>query len=82
MDRAIIKLLSLPFFDDQFANVLMLLQLCTVEKFVCLRAKTAQEFENKLAAIAPAMIARTSGVALEADLQLVVTHFEQLSLLC
>ena len=76
------RLLTLPYFSKQLEHVLLALQFTTSEKFVCIKALTGDQFTQKVALLAPALL-RMSGPGLEVQvgLQDVATCSEQLELL-
>ena len=56
-DRAIRKLLRLPFFDNEFVSIVAEMEIDTVEKVVGCGSTSADEFEEAITLLAPAMLA-------------------------
>ena len=58
MYRGIAKLLSLPFFDEEFRRLVDALSFHTVEKIICVQAQCGSAFAHKVMNLAPALVRR------------------------
>ena len=82
MDPGLAKLISLPFFNADFGDLLGRFSLHTVEMIVGFGAVSADDFVSNLIAIAPALApAGKDGKPLMADLKALADALDQLSIL-
>ncbi len=56
MDRAIRKLLTLPFFCHEIFELVEKLNCITIEKWLCIEAVTPEQFFDQLLYMAPALV--------------------------
>ena len=68
------RLLSLPFFSTEFADLLIVVQLDTVEKWLAIEADTPDQCAQEISLMAPSMVPSVSGVPCLISMELVEKH--------
>ena len=80
IDRGILKLIALPFFESSFRNVLEILSLCTVERVINVPATTAGQFAEKIMEWAPTLLVNLPPAELGQALGQIAKSFDQFEL--
>ena len=81
MDRAVLKVCSLPYFSKQFCGALVVLNLVTVEFILAFDAQSGFQFAERVLGMAPALLSGLLGSELQAALELTANSADDLAML-
>ena len=81
MDRAVLKVCSLPCFSKQFGRALVFLNLVTVELILAFDAQSGFQFAERVLDLAPALLSGLLGSELQAALELTANSADDLAML-